>query len=213
MTRLSIRAHAVLILLAFALPMSARAELKLIEANWVGTIEVVREGVHSVPGGDGKPVIVTVRQQVVYTLDGTTHAATVASHSEQIDMGGRKVPATGEWAGSVEAGAGFVDDGQDGRFYKRGWYLAAHRAPLVTTVDIPKEVERVEVAPGHYLESPDYYRDTETYPVEHVIEGATSLQSLSGSDKSEGLIQSVFFGNIPGTQVLSWNLRRVPARP
>lgn len=204
---------AFLSLLATALPGAAHAELKTIDARWTGTIEILREGTHHVPGEGGRRVAVKVRQHVVYTLDGGEEAVVSATHHEQMETGQSSVVATGTGKGSVYAGAGFVDDGQGGRFYKRGWYLVAHGAPLATLVDIPDALEQVEVAPGVYLNTQDDYREQETYPITLVLDGATSLQSLHGDRAAEGAIQSVFLGNIPGTETVTYRLKRVsPAR-
>lgn len=212
MSRLQTICAVAVFVLAASLPPSARAEMTTIDARWTGTIEVVREGTHMAEGAGNRRVAIKVRQQVVYTLDGGEMAAVKTTHHEQMDTGHSTVVASGEGAGSVYAGAGYVDDGQGGRFYKRGWYVVTHGAPLATLVDIPRELEQLEVAPGLYLETPDDYREQETYPITLVVAGATSLQALQGERKADGLIQSVFLGNIDGTETVTWRLKRVPGK-
>lgn len=198
--------------LAASLPPSARAEMTTIDARWTGTIEIVREGTHVAEGAGNRQVAIKVRQRVVYTLDGGETAMVEATHHEQMDTGASTVVASGQGSGNVYAGAGFVDDGQGGRYYKRGWYVVTHGAPLATLVDIPRQLEQVEVAPGVYLETPDDYREQETYPITLVVAGATSLQALQGERKADGLIQSVFLGNIDGAESVTYRLKRVPGK-
>lgn len=212
MSRLPLLCGLVLLVLALSVPPSVRAEMTTIDARWTGTIEIVREGTHVVTGAAGRQVAIKVRQEVRYVLDGGEEAAVTSSHHEQMDTGQSTVVATGEGKGNVYAGAGFVDDGQGGRFYKRGWYVVTHGAPLATLVDIPRQLEQVEVAPGVFLNTPDDYREQETYPITLVVAGATSLQALEGEHKAEGLIQSVFLGNIEGTETITYRLKRKPGK-
>ncbi|MFC7301991.1 hypothetical protein [Cognatiluteimonas weifangensis] len=212
MSRLPLLSGLVLLVLALSVPPSAQAEMTTIDARWTGTIEIVREGTHVVTGAGGQQVAIKVRQEVRYELDGGEEAAVTSSHHEQMDTGHSTVVATGQGTGSVYAGAGFVDDGQGGRFYKRGWYVVTHGAPLATLVDIPRALEQVEVAPGVFLHTPDDYREQETYPITLVVAGATSLQALEGEHKADGLIQSVFLGNIDGTETITYRLKRKPGK-
>jgi hypothetical protein len=201
-----------LFVLAASLPSSVRAEMTTIDARWTGTIEIVREGTHVADGAGNRRVAIKVRQQVLYTLHGGELATVKATHHEQMDTGHSTIVAKGDGAGQVYAGAGFVDDGQGGRYYKRGWYVVTHGAPLATLVDIPRQFEQMEIAPGVYLDTPDDYREQETYPITLVIPGATSLQALQGERKADGLIQSVFLGNLDGTETVTYRLKRVPGK-
>ena len=187
----------------------ANAGMTTIDARWSGTIEIVREGTHFAQGAGNRQVAIKVRQHVLYQLDGGEVAPAKVTHEERMETGTSTVIATGQGEGEVYAGAGFVDDGQGGRYYKRGWYLITHGVPLATLVDIPTALEQVEVAPGLYLETPDDYREQVTFPLTLVVDGATSLQALKGERKGEGLIQSVFLGNMDGTETVTWNLQRL----
>lgn len=211
MSRLSPVGPAVL-LASFALAglaPTAHAEMTTIDARWRGTIEIVREGIHHAESAGNRKVAINVRQHVLYELDGGEVASAKVTHRERMETGTSTVFANGEGEGQVYAGAGFVDDGANGRFYKRGWYLITHGVPLATLVDVPEALQQVEVAPGVYLETPDDYREQETLAVTLVLDGATSLQALKGQQAGQGLIQSVFLGSMEGTETVTWNLQRL----